>query len=101
MRESQYIDDYLAVAAERRLTPSTYITYVLHGKARTFAYRYEVALVNAIERRCQTGEVVPVRSAHKRIAFMRREEAERKGIKPIRTAEEYWTFGGPWLEQFA
>jgi hypothetical protein len=94
MRESQYIDDYLAVAAKRRLTPSTYMSYTLHGKAKTFSTKYEVALLNAIERRCRTGEVVPVPSARKRIAYMRREAAERQGIEPIRTAEEYWTFGG-------
>jgi hypothetical protein len=97
MRESQYIDDYLAVAAKRRLTPSTYMSYMLRGKAKTFSTRYEIALLNAIERRCRTGEVVPVRSAHKRIAFMRREDAKRE---PIRTAEEWWTFSGSGWRSF-
>jgi hypothetical protein len=100
MRESQYIDDYLAVAAERRLTLSTYLSYVLHGKAKTFSTRYEVALLNAIEKRCRVGEVVPVPSARKRIAYMRSDEAERQGIEPIRTAEEWWTFGGSGWRSF-
>ena len=62
MRESQYIDSYLAANARRGrnkgITPGTYITYVLSGRAKQYSGRYLSALRNACERRVDAGVVL-------------------------------------------
>lgn len=77
MRESQYIEDYLRQAEQHRWTPGTYLHYTLAGRAKDYSASYQRALQRAIDRRVQSGDVVPVRSAGARVAYVRRDDAPR------------------------
>ncbi len=67
---SMYLDPYLADSVHRAaqgrrpLTPSTYLSYQLHGWARDHAYVYRRALMRALDEEVRQGRVVIVRSAH-------------------------------------
>jgi hypothetical protein len=53
MKYSQYLYDYLKCNTERGwgngLTPSTYLTYHLHGKAREWSGRYTKSLIYSLQ----------------------------------------------------
>lgn len=69
MRESQYIEDYLATNANRGLgnglTVGSFLAYNLRGKAKDYAQVYAQALVNAINRR----DCIAAKSAHGGTAY--------------------------------
>lgn len=69
MRESQYIDDYLA--HDGRYTVGTFLAYTLRGRAKLYAGRYKSALENAIARRIRAGTVEPCRSVGGMTAYRR------------------------------
>ena len=52
--QSQYTDDYLATNKSRGmgkgLTPGSYLSYELRGRAKSWAGRYTVGLVRSCER---------------------------------------------------
>jgi hypothetical protein len=65
---SQYTDSYLAETANGHLiTPGTYLTYQLRGRAKQWAGRYHSALVRSLER---VG-AVPVPSVGRSTAYVR------------------------------
>lgn len=64
--ESQYTDSYLHMTAGGRLlTPGTYLAYVLRGRARKYAGRYQSALMRSLEKRGAR----PVKSVRGGIAY--------------------------------
>lgn len=72
MRESMYIDEYLAETSGGHLvTPGTYLHGQLTGKARDYARGYLRALEAALARRVDAGTVEPVPSVGGSIAYVR------------------------------
>ena len=78
MRESQYTELYLNMAADpdTRWTPDTYLAYTLHGKAKAWSMHYVQALMRALRRREAAGTVVAVRSKGGSTAYIRTEDQE-------------------------
>lgn len=71
MRESQYIDEYLDAAEKHGWTPSTFLGNVLTGTAANYSDRYHKALMNAINRRLESGDVVKATSARGKTCYKR------------------------------
>jgi hypothetical protein len=72
MAESQYIESYLATAADpdTRWTPWTYLKYTVHGRAWDYSHGYHAALMRAISRRVTAGTVIGVRSKGGSVAYV-------------------------------
>lgn len=72
---SMYLDAYLRDSAQRvlrgarPLTPATYLSYQLHGWARSHEYLYRRPLLRALEEEVRLGRVVMVRSAHGGVGY--------------------------------
>jgi predicted alpha/beta-fold hydrolase len=73
MTESQYTELYLDTTADpaTRWTPGTYLTYTLHGRAKSYSAHYLRALMRAIARRVENGTVIEMRSKHGGSAYVR------------------------------
>ena len=71
MRESQYIEGYLAQTGGGHLaTPGAYLASILRGRAKTYGGRYTVALMASLERRIAAGTVRAVPSVGGGVAYI-------------------------------
>lgn len=71
--KSQYTDRYLKTNAERGegngLTPGSFLTYALMGRAKAYADIYQAALIRALDARVEAGEAQRGTSARGRDAY--------------------------------
>lgn len=81
MRDSQYVDAYLAETAypATRYTPWTFLKYTVHGSAwGSWAYSYYHALMRSLHRREAAGEIIAVPSKGRSTAYIRTGDRERE-----------------------
>lgn len=71
MKGSMYTDEYLDTNETRAITPGTFITKTLRGRAKDYSARYLRALLNDLQRRAAAGEVKLVRSERGSWAYRR------------------------------
>jgi hypothetical protein len=77
VRESQYIEAFLATTADpaTRWTPWTFLKYQVHGTAwSSWSHGYYEALMRAVSRRIAAGTVIEVRSKGGATTFIRKED---------------------------
>ncbi len=71
MRDSQYLDEYLDQRDNNPLTPGSFLTYILQGRAKTYSARYYGALMRSLNRLVESGKAETCESVGHAIAYRR------------------------------
>lgn len=71
VRESQYVETYLNMTGDKAVTVGTFLNGELSGKAKQYSSGYYRALISALCRRVESGEVVAVKSVRGSVSFKR------------------------------
>ena len=79
MARSMYLEPYLdCVDGGRLVTPGTFLSQTLQGKAKSYMGHYYFALMRALDEEILAGHVLPIVSVGKSTAFKRiKSEVER------------------------
>lgn len=69
---SMYTERYLDRTEHSPITPQTFLSQTLRGRAKVYSFKYYIALQRDLDRRLQDGSVIVVKSVRGSIAYQRR-----------------------------